>query len=281
MRRNRSLLHRILHRITAMSYETLAVSWIIIVLLFGAIYLVLSALSGQGITPLPDGPLWRRSADALYFSIVTATTVGYGDITPLGISKILAGMEAVFAYGTFAVVITKLLSHRQELTLEEMSRLAFESKFVNTREGLYIVRKDLDAVLRECETRGTLTSHAWDNLTVACMTMQSFIERIPEFYQSETHTFILDARRERLLSEAVHRTLHRLDHLLLALDHAKLTADLPQEARRELEELLRLIGKILPHWQEKSPHNQPEVFITITVLQGSMLERIGGLLPLA
>lgn len=279
MRRNRSLLHRTLHRITAMSYETLACGWIAIVLLFGIVYLILSTVPGQGIAPLPDGPLWRRIADALYFSIVTATTVGYGDITPLGISKILTGMEAVFAYGTFAVVITKLLSYRQELTLEEMSRLAFESKFVNTREGLYIVRKDLDAILRELEAQGTLTPHAWDNLTVACMTMQSFIERIPEFYQAETHTFILDARRERLLSEAIHRTLHRLNHLLLALDHAKLAANLPRETRKELEELLHLIGKILPNWQEKSPHNQPEVFLIITVLQGNMLVRIGDLMP--
>lgn len=261
-----------------MSYESLACGWIATVLLFGALYFILSALSGQGIAPLPDGPLWRRIADSLYFSIVTATTVGYGDITPLGLSKILAGMEAVFAYGTFAVVIAKLLSYRQELTLEEMSRLAFESKFVNTRAGLYIVRKDLDAILRECETRGALTQHAWDNLTVACMTMQSFIERIPEFYQAETRIFILDARRERLLSEAVHRTLHRLDHLLLALEKVKLIVDMPQDARRELGELLRLIGRILPHWQEKSPHNQPDAFLHITLLQGNMLERIEVLL---
>lgn len=278
MRRNRSLLTRTLHRVTAMSYETLACGWIATILLFGALYLVLSALPGQGIAPLPYEPLWRRIADSLYFSIVTATTVGYGDITPLGVSKILAGLEAVFAYGTFAVVITKLLSYRQELTLEEMSRLAFESKFVNTRAGLYIVRKDLDAILRECETKGTLTPHAWDNLTVACMTMQSFIERIPEFYQAETRIFVLDARRERLLSEAVHRTLHRLDHLLLALEQAKCMVDMPQDARRELGELLRLIGRILPHWQEKSPHNQPETFLTITMLQGKMLEHIDDVL---
>lgn len=262
-----------------MSYETLAVEWIAIVLLFGALYLILSTLPGQGITPLPGEPLWRRIGDALYFSAVTATTVGYGDITPIGISKILAGFEAVFAYGTFAVVITKLLSYRQELALEEISRLAFESKFVNTREGLYIVRKDIDVIIHELEAQGTLTPHAWENFTVACIAMQSFIERIPEFYQSETHIFILDARRERLLSEAVHRTLHRLNHLLLTLEDTNLSATMPLEARQELEELLNLIGKILPHWQEKSPHNQPEVFIVITVLQGSMLERIGVLLP--
>lgn len=32
--------------------------------------------------------------DALYFSTVTLTTVGYGDISPLGINRLLAGFEA-------------------------------------------------------------------------------------------------------------------------------------------------------------------------------------------
>ena len=37
--------------------------------------------------------------DYFYFSIVTATTLGYGDLHPIGIGKVLASIEAVF--GTF------------------------------------------------------------------------------------------------------------------------------------------------------------------------------------
>ncbi len=37
--------------------------------------------------------------DYLYFSIVTATTLGYGDLHPVGVGKMIASIEAV--YGTF------------------------------------------------------------------------------------------------------------------------------------------------------------------------------------
>jgi len=37
--------------------------------------------------------------DYFYFSIVTATTLGYGDYHPVGMGKVFASLEAIF--GTF------------------------------------------------------------------------------------------------------------------------------------------------------------------------------------
>ncbi|MCD6480722.1 MAG: pentapeptide repeat-containing protein [Thermoplasmata archaeon] len=43
--------------------------------------------------------------DYFYFSIVTATTLGYGDFHPIGIGKILASVEAIFGTFMWAVYI--------------------------------------------------------------------------------------------------------------------------------------------------------------------------------
>ena len=43
----------------------------------------------------PDGTVGFQFHEALYFSIVTFTSLGYGDIRPVGIAKLFAGLEAV------------------------------------------------------------------------------------------------------------------------------------------------------------------------------------------
>ena len=51
--------------------------------------------------------------DALYFSVVTFTTLGYGDLTPIGPSRTLAALEAFvgnFALALFVVVFVKKMT---------------------------------------------------------------------------------------------------------------------------------------------------------------------------
>ncbi|CAB49417.1 potassium channel family protein [Pyrococcus abyssi] len=44
--------------------------------------------------------------DYVYFSIVTATTLGYGDLHPIGIGKVIASIEAIFGMFMWAVFLT-------------------------------------------------------------------------------------------------------------------------------------------------------------------------------
>ena len=48
--------------------------------------------------------------DAVYFSTVTFTTLGYGDYWPLGVARLLAGAEALlgaFLMATFVVTLAR------------------------------------------------------------------------------------------------------------------------------------------------------------------------------
>lgn len=52
-------------------------------------------------------------ANCLYYSVVTFTTLGYGDITPVGVSKIVAALEAFsgsFTMALFVVVFVKKMT---------------------------------------------------------------------------------------------------------------------------------------------------------------------------
>lgn len=51
--------------------------------------------------------------NSLYFSVVTFTTLGYGDILPIGISKLFAAIEALlggFILALFVVTFVKKMT---------------------------------------------------------------------------------------------------------------------------------------------------------------------------
>jgi len=73
-----------------------------IVALYGLLYVKAGLVDGAGrvLRDLPSG---------LYFSLVTWTTVGYGDLTPLPQARLLAASEAVLGYLFMGLLVALLL----------------------------------------------------------------------------------------------------------------------------------------------------------------------------
>jgi hypothetical protein len=55
--------------------------------------------------------------DYLYFSVITFTSLGYGDIAPVGIGKLVASIEVFFGLITVAIFVGKVASERQAALL--------------------------------------------------------------------------------------------------------------------------------------------------------------------
>jgi hypothetical protein len=83
---------------------------------------------------------------ALYFSFVTALSIGYGDVIPVGPLRILAVMEGATGLLTFGLVVSKLVSRRQEELVEEIHRTTFEDRLDRVRTNLHLVYSDLEAI---------------------------------------------------------------------------------------------------------------------------------------
>ena len=216
--KHRSGFHGIVNRITAMSYGQLAVLYTGLLLGFGIIYFLLATFAPSHGPTLPPAHPLLRLLEGLYFSATTATTIGYGDITPHGFSKILVCFQAISSLFIFAVLVSKPISERQEAALYQMHQMTFDEIFNATREGFFIVRKDLDQLTEEAEQSKALKPMSIENLTTAYRQAQVFLEEIPKFYDTERKLYIIDQRREGLLLESVERTFDRLLSLLKTLD---------------------------------------------------------------
>ena len=72
--------------------------WALLVVIFGSLYRISDGLSAGPLFRGPEGPIRIDFSDALHFSVVTLSSVGYGDIQPVddGI-RVLASMQMLLA----------------------------------------------------------------------------------------------------------------------------------------------------------------------------------------
>lgn len=93
-------------------------------------------------------------AACVYFSFVTVLSMGYGDIAPLGAARVLALLEGAAGLLIFGLIISKLVSRRQEELLEETHDVAFEVRLGRIRTNLHLVLSELQDIAEGCRGEG-------------------------------------------------------------------------------------------------------------------------------
>lgn len=117
---------RLLHLVNEVSLARLFAAMVAVVLLFAGAYWY----AGQhGLLDF----MWETKeyvsyGDAVYFSIVTISSLGYGDIRPLGWARLLVGMEVFTGLAFFGLIVTKVSSVKQDYILRRMYGEAVDEK---------------------------------------------------------------------------------------------------------------------------------------------------------
>jgi hypothetical protein len=196
--------------------------WLEIVLGCAVVFWLLH-LSGlgtlhSGADVIPGG--FAGLLSAIYFSAVTATSIGYGDIVPSGASRVIAIGEGIAGLILFGCVVSKFVSRRQEELVAETHRIAFEDRLGRVRTNLHLVRTELQETSRLCEGRDVPPPQALAR-----------VESVAMIFTGEL--------------QSVHDLLYRPQH---APDEAVLEAILASLASvfQEFAELLRCVGGLRP-----------------------------------
>jgi len=162
---------RVLDALAAMSVAALFRLWISIVIGCGAVYWVLG-FAAPGSLATASGPIGAGLGgllSALYFSAVTATSVGYGDIVPAGAARLVAIVESVAGLVFFGCVVSKFVSRRQEQLIDDIHHIAFEERLGRVRTNLLLVRSELQATSRLCEGQDIAPPEAMARVESAAM----------------------------------------------------------------------------------------------------------------
>lgn len=91
--------------------------YITILIGFGLIYILLETKGHQVLVEqyaTPSGNFIERLGTYIYFSAVTLFSVGYGDIAPIGVGRIIAMIEALIGYTIPAAFVARAVFDREK-----------------------------------------------------------------------------------------------------------------------------------------------------------------------
>jgi potassium channel LctB len=145
--------------------------WFEIVIACGVVYWLFEWIDPRALTMggAASGTDVRGLLSALYFSAVTATSVGYGDIVPGGAARVLAIVESITGLILFGCVVSKFVSRRQETLIGEIHHIAFEERLGRVRTNLLLVRAELQTTARLCERQEIAPRDAMARVESAAM----------------------------------------------------------------------------------------------------------------
>lgn len=275
----RNSIARFMDHMSRLSYQSLFRLWLANIFIFGILATGMSYIPGNGPEKIA-GTLGDRFLDGLYYSVIIATNTGIGDILPFGASRLFAAIESVTGLFLFAVLITKLMSRRQDVALREVHKLTFDSTFHNIREDLHTIRKDFDRIERCIDDGKEMPHDGWQDLAVGYEQIANLMTEIPHFYSTESRLYVIDEHREELLLEAIHRTFSRLNHLLETLSKKKIAWTQNEESIVSLREMITMTKENIPHWRERSPHTHTAKFEGLQHIIESIEHRLQKSLPL-
>jgi potassium channel LctB len=132
--------------------------WMGMIVLAGFAYWVSALIGARSLIEAgrPVAANLNGFASALYFSFVTAISIGYGDIVPVGVARVIAVAEAISALLIFGAVVAKFVSHRQDELVSEIHRVTFEERLDRIETNLHMVISELLAITSMCEAKAPL-----------------------------------------------------------------------------------------------------------------------------
>jgi hypothetical protein len=148
--------------IEELSYENLLTIAISIIAV-STIYFVLATPADLGITDAA-GKKAGKLSDALYFTIVTFTTLGYGDLLPQGFGRVVSAFVVLSGLILTALFVGKIASERQYAMLlllqtsDHQRRLrSFEKELREARESMRIASTRNNQRLMASSTNETVS----------------------------------------------------------------------------------------------------------------------------
>jgi potassium channel LctB len=205
-----------------LSFKKIFVIWITFIVLFGVVYFLISLTSpGNGLYGSNSTKFTGSLLSSIYFSFVTATSTGFGDIVPVGISRAISIVEIICSMVIFAIVISKLVSFKQEAILDEIYEISLDEKVNRLRSALYLSRSDISRMnekISEGRIPKTTIEGMWSVMNIMQETLMGIHKVICPPHREKGFLKNVGNFQVELALNSIALTLSRLNELLAHMD---------------------------------------------------------------
>lgn len=263
--------------IDALDFKKILILWLGYILLFGLFFFALDIVSPQnGLRYVELGADVISFLNALYFSFVCATSTGFGDITPLGLSRTVAITEVVGGMLLFGLVISKLISFKQDMILDEIYEISLDEKVGGLRSRLYLFRSDLVKLIErivEGQTFKRRVDGLWSSFDVLAENLRD-IEKIiclPNGRRSEFLKTVGPLQLELILNSIV-MSLDRVSELLTLVSEKEYNWR-SEKNTKSLHGVLEIVNSIGKYYENSPTPEAIKNRVDELVRAGRELER--------
>jgi hypothetical protein len=199
----------------------------------------------------------------IYFSFITATTTGFGDIVPVGYFKILSIFEVVFGFLLLAFVTSKLVSIKQDVILNEIYEISFRERINRLRSSLLVFRQNVNRLISNIEN-GSARKREVNDSYIYLASFEDTLGEISALLTPKNHnvfTKAIDPLNAELVFNSVLQSFEKIHELITLMDQNKF------EWRREVT--VSIINRLIA--------NTDALFATISANKGMSEKAISDL----
>jgi Ion channel len=206
-----------LESLIALQAGTLFYIWFVGNVFFASIYTFLAYLPNEG-PNLDTSSLAHTFLEAIYFTFVTTFTIGYGDISPHGMSRVVMFFHSLGALVLTVAFTTKIITWRQDKNVELMREMVDAHTMRSVREELHQFRRDLERVESNLRAQlGVLGEYDWELLGSAALHSVVITHQIEALLTEKNSSTAVHEMYEVMVLESLYRSIKRLHRFLSLL----------------------------------------------------------------
>lgn len=242
--------------------------FIVVILCLGGLYYLLTPY-GNGIGN--DGKALENLSflNAVYFSVVTVSSLGYGDMHPMGFSKFLAICEVLFGLGIMGIMVAKLTSTRISYHVSRLYRSELQKRLEEFSSDFEKIENELSTCMRKLGEAFQNTPEGGNNadssmaVKSCSLLLSRFSSRtldLSEYITEETNkgAFFEVAPRKTLqkTTDAIDQSLFNLAQLVTSLSPEAKTIVLNKNNRKQTSLVVETVQKIAEFSLENCKHTE-------------------------
>ena len=197
--------------------------WVFVIIFFGFVYYLLTDNKSYLFYPYKQQVI-SDIANSIYFSFVATTTASFGDIVPIGQFRLLAIFEIIAGTLLLAIVISKIISLKQDVILNEVYDLSLNEKINRLRSSLLLFRQNLNRIITKVEEGDMKKREVSDIYTYISSFEDILNEIIILFNRQHSNHFTkkLDNVSTELILNSIMHSFDKINELITTMKEHKI-----------------------------------------------------------